>query len=120
MATTLGGSKVAAVMKKGDRLTLGAPHPQGGGKVFWATVLDASEEKYNGREGMVRTDWIVEDPMFVLPTAQAGRWRADRTPPAGVGHATTRRGIGLSSVPSRIQHQRVPAAKRTGRRTTTK
>src|SRR4029453_12213887 len=115
MATTLGGSKVAAVMKKGDRLTLGAPHPQGGGKVFWATVLDASEEKYNGREGMVRTDWIVEDPMFVLPTAQAARWRDDRTRPAALGHATTRRGIGFSSVPSPLPPQRDSWWERTGR-----
>ena len=72
MATKLGGSELAAILKKGDRLKLGEMHPQGGGNVFWATVFDAREKKYNERQGIVRVDWITEGPTLVLPEAVAG------------------------------------------------
>jgi hypothetical protein len=58
MATELGGSRLAAQLKRGDLLRLGAAHPQGGGQVFWATVVKTAGGAGLGRIGVVRTDWI--------------------------------------------------------------
>jgi hypothetical protein len=58
MATELGGGAVAATLKRGDLLKLNEPHPSGGGNVYYAVVLKASDGKAVGRVGVVRTDWI--------------------------------------------------------------
>jgi len=61
MATELGGPHLAARLEEGDRLRLGAPHPQGGGKVFWATVDETRSGDYVGRVGVVRREWVRRD-----------------------------------------------------------
>jgi hypothetical protein len=58
MATELGGAKLAAKLKQGDLLKLNDPHPQGGGKVFRATVVETGDANAVGRVGIVRTDQI--------------------------------------------------------------
>lgn len=81
MATELGSSQLAAALKKGDLLKLGALHVQGGGKVFWATVVKSRDEKYVGRLGVVSTIWIT--PTTVQAGNQpTGTQEQKQTPPA--------------------------------------
>lgn len=58
MATELGGSKLSAVLRQGDLVRLENPHPRGGGKVFYATVVKSGDGRNEGRVGIVRSDWV--------------------------------------------------------------
>ena len=86
MAQGLGGTRqgniLAARLTRGDILELGKPHPQGGGEVFYATVVKAVAGKYTGRVGVVRTDWI--KPATTPATKAAGKQPAPKTAPRKV------------------------------------
>jgi hypothetical protein len=58
MANGPGSNVIAAILKKGDSLELGNLYRYGGGKVFYATVIKNSDERYNGKTGVVRTEWV--------------------------------------------------------------
>ena len=58
MATEPGGNKIAALLKKGDLLQLGEAYRYGGGKVFYATVTSSIDQKYIGKVGVVRSEWV--------------------------------------------------------------
>lgn len=70
MATELGGSTLAALLREGDLLKLNEPHPWGSGKVYYAMVLQSRDNNSIGRLGIVRTEWI--RPTLTLEVATGG------------------------------------------------
>lgn len=58
LAKDLGSTIPVAFLKPGAFLTLGQPHAQGGGKVFYATVMKSRKEPDPTRIGVVRVEWI--------------------------------------------------------------
>ena len=78
MARDLGSGKVVATLARGALLKLGDKHPQGGGAVFYATVMKSEKEPYPDAVGVVRTGWvrraaagdILSAPAPVFPAAK--------------------------------------------------
>lgn len=86
MASDLGEADLVAVLKRGDLLRLNNPHPHGGGKVFYVTVLKTANERSVGRAGIVHTNWV--EPAFENHGASPPLDRPQKPPPEDVTRLT--------------------------------